>query len=73
MLFLNINSAPFALCYEQVAYVDTDGTFRPERIKAIAERYNLDPNAVLDNVSQISLVADCVKDRFKATLGWGDG
>ena len=31
-------------------YVDTEGTFRPERIKSIAERYNLDPDAVLGNV-----------------------
>ncbi|KAJ9529635.1 hypothetical protein QJQ45_014400 [Haematococcus lacustris] len=34
----------------QVAFVDTEGTFRPERITAIAERYQLDPTAVLDNI-----------------------
>ena len=27
----------------KAAYIDTEGTFRPERIKAIAERFNLDP------------------------------
>ena len=37
----------------QVAYVDTEGTFRPERIRPIAERFQLDPDAVLDNVSCI--------------------
>jgi RecA/RadA recombinase len=36
----------------QVAFVDTEGTFRPERIAAIAERFQLDQKAVLDNVSQ---------------------
>ena len=35
----------------QVAYIDTEGTFRPERIRPIAERFQLDPDAVLDNVS----------------------
>ncbi|KAI5192019.1 DNA repair protein RAD51 [Nematocida sp. AWRm77] len=31
-------------------YLDTEGTFRPERLVAIAERFGLDPNTVLDNV-----------------------
>ncbi|SCU87311.1 LAFA_0E05974g1_1 [Lachancea sp. 'fantastica'] len=35
----------------KVAYIDTEGTFRPERIKQIAERYELDPEACLENVS----------------------
>lgn len=34
-----------------MAYIDTEGTFRPERIRPIAERFNLDADAVLDNVS----------------------
>jgi meiotic recombination protein DMC1 len=34
----------------KVAYIDTEGTFRPERIKPIAERFGLDPNAALDNI-----------------------
>ena len=41
----------------QVAYIDTEGTFRPERIKAIAARYGLDGEAVLENVSPPSLHA----------------
>lgn len=28
-----------------------ENTFRPERIRPIAERFNLDPEPVLDNVS----------------------
>ena len=32
-------------------YVDTEGTFRPERLLAVAERYGLDGAAVLDNVA----------------------
>nr|AKI32385.1 DNA meiotic recombinase 1 [Watanabea reniformis] len=34
----------------KVAYIDTEGTFRPDRIRPIAERFNLDPEAVLDNI-----------------------
>lgn len=29
-------------------YVDTEGTFRPERVKAIAERFGVDPIQVLE-------------------------
>ena len=32
-------------------YIDTEGTFRPERLLAIAERYGLDGTDVLDNVA----------------------
>eukprot|EP00755_Sulcionema_specki_P011719 Sspe_Gene.7961::Locus_2699_Transcript_1_2_Confidence_0.667_Length_2269::g.7961::m.7961/K04482/RAD51; DNA repair protein RAD51 len=32
-------------------YIDTEGTFRPARLRSIAERYNLDPDDVLDNVA----------------------
>jgi len=32
-------------------YIDTEGTFRPERLLKIAERYGLNPDDVLDNVS----------------------
>ncbi|KAI5170642.1 DNA repair protein RAD51 [Nematocida sp. LUAm3] len=31
-------------------YIDTEGTFRPERLAPIAERYGLDPLTVMDNV-----------------------
>uniref|UniRef100_A0A0D9XWU5 RecA family profile 1 domain-containing protein n=1 Tax=Leersia perrieri TaxID=77586 RepID=A0A0D9XWU5_9ORYZ len=34
----------------KVAYIDTEGTFRPERIVPIAERFGMDANAVLDNI-----------------------
>lgn len=32
-------------------YIDTEGTFRPERLVSIAKRYDLDPQKVLDNVA----------------------
>jgi DNA repair protein RAD51 len=32
-------------------YIDTEGTFRPVRLLAAAERYGLDGNEVLDNVA----------------------
>ena len=32
-------------------YIDCEGTFRPERLVAIAQRYGLDPDGVLDNVA----------------------
>ncbi|EFA02866.1 DNA repair protein RAD51 homolog 1 [Tribolium castaneum] len=31
-------------------YIDTEGTFRPERLLPVAERYNMDGQQVLDNV-----------------------
>ena len=40
----------------KVAYIDTEGTFRPDRLRSIAARYNLDADAVLNNIgtAQIS-------------------
>ena len=38
------------VCSAKVAYIDSEGTFRPERIAPIAQRYNLDLDAVLSNV-----------------------
>ena len=32
-------------------YIDTEGTFRPERLVAIAERYGLNGDEVLDNIA----------------------
>ncbi|OHT10898.1 Meiotic recombination protein DMC1 like protein [Tritrichomonas foetus] len=34
----------------KVVYIDTEGTFRPERIPTIAARFGVDPNEVLDNI-----------------------
>eukprot|EP00877_Chromochloris_zofingiensis_P009832 jgi/Chrzof1/5101/Cz15g11140.t1 len=34
----------------KVAFIDTEGTFRPERIIPIAQRFNLEPEAVLNNI-----------------------
>ncbi|KAH7581946.1 RecA family profile 1 [Nakaseomyces glabratus] len=35
----------------KVAFIDTEVTFRPERIKQIAERYDLDPDSCLENIT----------------------
>ncbi|KAJ3351780.1 Meiotic recombination protein dmc1 [Entophlyctis luteolus] len=35
----------------RVIFIDTEGTFRDDRIVAIAARFNLDPEAVLENIS----------------------
>lgn len=32
-------------------YIDTEGTFRPERLQALAQRFGLDEDAVLNNVT----------------------
>ncbi len=32
-------------------YIDTEGTFRPERLESIARRFNLNPDEVLDNIA----------------------
>ncbi|CAG8947360.1 unnamed protein product [Penicillium salamii] len=35
----------------KVAYIDTEGTFRPERIAQIAERFGLDPDTAQENIA----------------------
>lgn len=35
----------------KVAYIDTEGTFRPERIAQIAERFGVDPGMAQENIS----------------------
>lgn len=35
----------------KVVFIDTEGTFRPDRITKIAERFGLDPEVVLDNIA----------------------
>jgi len=32
-------------------YIDTEGTFRPQRLQAIAERFGMDPAVALENVA----------------------
>ena len=34
----------------KVLYIDTENTFRPDRLRPIAQRFNLDEDAVLENV-----------------------
>jgi len=35
----------------KAAFIDTEGTFRPDRLRDIAARFGLDPEEVLDNVA----------------------
>ena len=35
----------------KVAYIDTEGTFRPERISQIAERFGVDPESAQENIA----------------------
>jgi len=35
----------------KVAYIDTEGTFRPERIAQIAERFGVDPDTTQENIA----------------------
>lgn len=37
-------------CNGKVAFIDTEGTFRPERLREIAPRFGIDPIKALDNV-----------------------
>lgn len=34
----------------KIVYLDTENTFRPDRLRPIADRFNLDQEAVLDNI-----------------------
>ncbi|KAF5368646.1 hypothetical protein D9758_002304 [Tetrapyrgos nigripes] len=52
----------------KVAYIDTEGTFRPDRIRAIAERFGVDGNMALENIlyarafnseHQMELINEC--------------
>lgn len=36
--------------FSKVAYIDTEGTFRPDRIKSIADRFGIDGDAALENI-----------------------
>ena len=40
----------FDASQRKVIYIDTDSTFRPERLRPICERFNLDYNAALENI-----------------------
>lgn len=35
----------------KAAYIDTEGTFRPDRIRSIAERFGVDPDTCLENIT----------------------
>jgi meiotic recombination protein DMC1 len=41
----------FFIDKKKAAFIDTEGTFRPDRIRSIAKRFGLDGDAVLDNIA----------------------
>lgn len=52
----------------KVAYIDTEGTFRPDRIRAIADRFGVDGSMALENIlyarafnseHQMELINEC--------------
>jgi meiotic recombination protein DMC1 len=48
----------------KAAYIDTEGTFRPERIAQIAERFGLDPETAQQNIAY----ARCVNSEHQLEL-----
>ncbi|KAJ9105606.1 hypothetical protein QFC20_004286 [Naganishia adeliensis] len=53
----------------KVAYIDTEGTFRPDRVKAIAERFGVDAKTVAEFVDDRSyklLIVDSVMNLFRS-------
>ncbi|KAL1084185.1 hypothetical protein V6Z11_D09G248600 [Gossypium hirsutum] len=53
----------------KVAYIDTEGTFRPDRIIPIAERFGMDPAAVLDNYNLLlGLAAKMSGEQFRLLI-----
>ena len=55
----------------KACYIDTEGTFRPERIAEIATRFNMDSEATLENINvaralnsehQMELLNSCAKE-----------
>ncbi|RFU23604.1 hypothetical protein B7463_g12733, partial [Scytalidium lignicola] len=56
-LFINTNTRAISDAQQEmggaegkVAYIDTEGTFRPERIAEIAERFGVDPDQACENI-----------------------
>ena len=56
VIIKNLTFIPIDFLFElmikgKVLYIDTEGTFRPERIEAIAERFTLAQEGCLDNIT----------------------
>jgi len=52
----------------KVAYIDTEGTFRPDRIRSVADRYGVNGDMALENIlyarafnseHQMELINEC--------------
>ncbi|XP_065066052.1 meiotic recombination protein DMC1/LIM15 homolog [Rhopilema esculentum] len=61
----------------KVIFIDTENTFRPDRLRAIADRFNLDQDAMLENVLYVRAytsehqyeILDCVAAKFHEEPG----
>ena len=52
--FFNFETTVSKLTYThtiKAAFIDTEGTFRPERIRSIAARFGVDGDAALENIA----------------------
>ncbi|KAK3055196.1 Meiotic recombination protein dmc1 [Extremus antarcticus] len=52
----------------KVAYLDAEGTFRPERIQQIAERFGLDPDKTVENITYVRAVNSELQDEHVSEL-----
>ena len=50
VIFYLTNSRRMIIKFWKVAYIDTEGTFRPDRIRSIAERFGVDGSMALENI-----------------------
>ena len=48
----------------KVIYIDSEGTFRPQKIAKIAERYDLDPQEVLQNIIYARVYTTEIQDNI---------
>lgn len=47
----------------QVAYIDTEGTFRPDRIRSIADRFGVNGDMALENVLYGTPILSSLSDK----------
>jgi RecA/RadA recombinase len=57
----------------KVFYIDTEGTFSPDRIRQISERFDLDGERVLDNILHARVSFEILRMCVQiAQVGWID-
>jgi hypothetical protein len=50
-LLISVSLSSLSLSYLLIFLPDTEGTFRPERIMEIAERFGVDPDQACENIA----------------------